>query len=89
MRVRRAMHPIFTVGARDRNNIHEVGQRVGHERWLYDIHVHVDVFDPLERRRPIRLGLGMTKAPAVEIVNGALDGLSFDIVRGRIETKRA
>ena len=73
VRMRRTMYPVLTVGARYRNNVEEVGQRVGHKRGLYDISVHVDVLDPVKRRGPVRHGLGMSKVPTVEVVNRAVD----------------
>ena len=67
------MHPVLTVGARYSNNVQEVGQRDGHEGGLYDVRLHVDVLDPLKRRGPIRNGPGMSKVPAVEVVNRAVN----------------
>ena len=48
VRMLRTMYTVLTIGARNGNNVQEVGQRVGHERGLYDVRVHVDVLDPLE-----------------------------------------
>ena len=70
---------ILTVGARYRNNVQEVGQRVKHERELYDIRVHVDVLVRLKQRQPIRLGLRVSKVSAVEM-NKAIKLLHFYFV---------
>ena len=67
------MHPVLAVGARNGNNVEEVSQRVGHERELYDIRVHVDILDLVKRRGPVRHNLDMSKVPAVVVVNRAFD----------------